>query len=658
MRHALKTKSSASRVPMVAPAGVATVSNGWAHGAAAGLIVLAVLLAYANTFSAPLVLDDYYSITDNPTIRQLWPPGPAFSPPVKSGTGGRPLANFTFAVSYALSGNQAWGHHAVSVGVHALAALALFGVVRRTLRLPGWRERYARHALGLATATAVLWAVHPLQTQVVTYVSQRTESLMALCYLLTLYCFIRGTETRPRLWHGLAIVACLFGMACKEVMVTAPLMVLLYDRVFVAGSWRAAWGQRWRLYLGLAGTWLLLGWLMIGVKERDVGFGLGASVFDYALTACKALVLYGRLGVWPQPLIFDRGPVLVKSLAEAWPWILGVGLLLGAAAVAWRRKTALGFVAAWFFIVLAPTTSVVPVVQQPIAENRPHLALAALIVLVVFGLYSRIGAWALAVSGALATVAAVATLNRNRDYASEVGLWRDTVAKAPGNVRAQHNLGAALQKSGQAGEAIAAFEASLALDPAYFYAHVSLGNALCEQGRDAAAIVHFQEALRLEPRLPKAYVNLGIALFRTGKTAEAITQFERGVAMDPGSADAHYNLGTALTLSGRAVEAVPHFRTAVAIDPRQMKAWNSLGLALQQLGQTEDAMRELERALRVDPNNADAHLNLGTALGNAGRLTEAIGHWETALRLNPQSTLAREALAQAKLLQRERARQP
>lgn len=657
MSCAVKTKPSASRVSTVAPAGISKPAAA-TRVAAAAVIVLAVLLAYANTFSAPLVLDDYYSITENPTIRQLWPPGLAFSPPVKSGTGGRPLANFTFAVSYALSGDRPWGHHAVSVGVHALTALVLFGVVRRTLLLPGLRERYAAHALGLAAAIAVLWAVHPLQTQVVTYVSQRTESLMALCYLSTLYCFIRGTETRPRLWHGLAIVACLLGMACKEVMVTAPLMVLLYDRVFVAGSWKAACRQRWRFYLGLAGTWLLLGGLMIGVKERDVGFGLGVSMFDYALTACKAVVLYVRLGLWPQPLIFDRGPVLVKSLAEAWPWILGVGVLLAAAVVAWRRRVAWGFLAVWFFIVLAPTTSFVPVVQQPIAENRPHLALAALVTLVVLGLYSRVGAWMFVACGGLATVATVATLNRNRDYASEVGLWRDTVAKAPTNVRAQHNLGAALQKSGQAGEAITAYEASLALDPSYFYAHVSLGNLFCEQGRDPAAISHFQEALRLEPRLPKACVNLGIALFRTGRTAEAITQLERGVVLDPGSADAHYNLGTALTLSGRAVEAVPHFRTAVALDPRQLKAWNSLGLALQQLGQTEEAVRELERALRVDPNNIDVHLNLGSALGNAGRLTEAMGHWETALRLNPQSTLARDALAQAKQLQRERARQP
>ncbi len=617
---------------------------------AAGLVVLAVVLAYANSLSAPLVLDDYYSITENPTIRQVWPPGPALTPPAKSGTGGRPLANFSYAVSYALSREQPWGHHVVGVGVHALAALALLGVVRRTLLLPALRAAAGTQALSLATLVALLWAVHPLQTQVVTYVSQRTESLMALCYLLTLYAFIRGTEGRARLWHGLAVVACWCGMACKEVMVTAPVVVLLYDRVLVAGSFATALRARWRLYLGLASAWLALAWLMIGVKERDVGFGLGASAFDYALTACQALVVYLRLALWPQPLIFDRGPALVTSFAAALPWI---AVLLGLAAgvvLAWRRRPALGFAAAWFFLLLAPTTSVVPIVQQPLAENRPHLALAGLLALLVVALYGRIGRWVWVAGGAAVVVGVIATAQRNRTYATEVGLWRDTVEKAPGNVRAHHNLGAAWQKSGQRAEAIAAYESALALDPRYFYAHASLAATLGELGRDAEAIPHFREALRLEPRQPKVYVNFGISLFRSGHTKEGLEQLERGVALDPGSADAHYNLGTARHFLGRTAEAIAQFRQAVELDPRMVKAWNNLGLALQQQGEVTEAIATYERALRAAGESPDTHHNLANALGNAGRIPEAIPHWEAALALNPALTTAREALAQGRQL--------
>ena len=618
---------------------------------ATALIALAVLAAFANSFSAPLLLDDYYSIIENPTIRQLWPPGPMLSPPMKSGTGGRPLANVSFALSYAVSGNQPWGHHAVGVLIHVLTALALFGVVRRTLLQEALRDSFGRDAVPLAAAIAVLWAVHPLQTQVVTYVSQRTESLMALFYLLTLYCFIRSTGQRPRFWPVLAVVACLFGMASKEVMVTAPVMVLLYDRTFVAGSFANAWRCRWRLYAALAGTWLLLGWLLIGVGNRDVGFGLGASVFDYALTECKAVVLYLRLALWPAPLIFDRGPGLVKSVSEALPWAIVLALLLAGTIAALRRRPVLGFAAAWYFVVLAATSSIVPVAQQPIAENRPHLALAAVVALVVIGLYARIGRWSIALFGLLAVIEMAATLNRNRDFASEVGIWSDTVAKAPGNVRAQHNLGAALEKSGQIAGAITAFEASLAMDPNYFPAHVSLGNALSAAGRDAEAIVHYRRALQIEPRLPKARINLGVALYRTGQTKEAFEQFEQALAMDPVSADGHYNYGTALLNGGRPVDAMVQLRMALALDPRLPKACNNLGLALQQTGQAQTAMEQFEHALVLDPAYPDPHMNWGNALGNLGRFAEAISHWEAALRLDPNLTIAKEDIAKARQLQ-------
>ena len=642
-------KAAAAVPPVVAASGRGAVA--WA---AMG-IVLVAWLAFANTFSSPLVLDDYYSIVDNPTIRQWWPPGPALSPPAKSGTGGRPVANLSFAVSYALSGPQPWGHRVVGLTIHTLAALALFGVVRRTLLQPVLREKFGRDAVPLAATIAVLWAVHPLQTQVVTYASQRTESLMALFYLVTLYCFIRGAEGRLRWWGGLAVVACLCGMASKEVMVTAPVMVWLYDRTFVAGTFYAAWRRRWRLYLALAGTWLLLGWLLIGVKERDVGFGLGASAFDYALTECKAVVLYLRLSFWPQPLIFDRGPGLVTSVAEAAPWAVLLAILLAGAVVALRRRPVWGFGAAWYFVVLAPASSVVPVVQQPIAENRPHLALAAVVALGVLGLQARLGRWAIGLGGVAALACVGATLHRNRAYASEVGLWRDTVAKAPGNARAQHNLGAALQKSGRTADAIPVYEASLALDPRFYLAHASLGNALGELGRDAEAIAHYRRGLELEPRQPKACINLGIALFRSGKQTEGFEQFERALVLDPSSADGHYNYGTALFFAGRAAEAIGPFRTALTLDPRPPKTWINLGLALQQTGQGQEAMEQFEEALRRDPGNADAHLNLANALGNVGRLTEAIAHWEAALRRDPNSAAARDSLAKARRLQAEAA---
>ena len=175
--------------------------------AAALAIALAALAAYHNSLSGPFIFDDRASIVDNATIRSLWPPGPLFSPPAGAGVGGRPLLNLSYALNTAAGGLNVWGYHALNLAIHIGASLALFGIVRRTaLR----RGATGQGALFLGFATALLWSVHPLQTEAVTWISGRAESLMGLFYLLTLYCFIRSMESAaPACWYALAVTACL-----------------------------------------------------------------------------------------------------------------------------------------------------------------------------------------------------------------------------------------------------------------------------------------------------------------------------------------------------------------------------------------------------------------------------------------------------------------
>ncbi|MGA2605784.1 MAG: hypothetical protein ABSG14_16325, partial [Verrucomicrobiia bacterium] len=203
------------------------------------LIIAAGIGAYHNSFQGPFILDDVPSILENPQIRHLWPIGEALSPSANSMVGGHPVVNLSLAVNYALGGLAVWGYHALNLTIHILAALTLFGIVRRTLARPKLREQFGASGEWVALAVAVLWTIHPLQTEAVTYLSERGESLMGLFYLLTLYGFLRGVESPGHgRWFVLSVAACALGMATKEVMVTAPLMVLLYDRTFVSQSFR------------------------------------------------------------------------------------------------------------------------------------------------------------------------------------------------------------------------------------------------------------------------------------------------------------------------------------------------------------------------------------------------------------------------------------
>jgi tetratricopeptide (TPR) repeat protein len=619
---------------------------------AAAVVALAALAAYANSFGVPFLLDDSAAIATNPSIRSL---GRALSPPAGTPVSGRPLLNLSFAANYALGRQQPWGYHALNLLIHASAGLVLLGIVRRTLALPALAGRYGRDGPLLALLAAVLWTVHPLQTEAVTYVSQRAESLMGLLYLLTLYLFVAGEGSASARWWRLAsVLACLMGALTKEVIATAPLLVLLYDRAFLAGSLRGALRLRWRYYLAAAAsTWLLLALLARGHGSRGVGFGLGVGPWDYALTSCRSLATYLRLAVWPHPLVFDYGMDVARSPADVWPQGLLVAALLAGGAIALWRRPAAGFLFAWFFIVLAPTTSFIPVAAQPIAEHRVYLSLAAAACAAVLVLHRALGRWCALPLAAAAVLLACLTHLRNSDYRSEEAIWTDTLAKRPGNVRAHCAYGFVLsQRPGGLPGAIEQYEAAVRLDPGYVDAHNKLGIALAQTpGRLPDAVAQFEEALRLDPRFVRAHDSLGTALAGIpGRLPDAVSEFEEALRIDPGYAPAHNDLGLALAgQPGRLDEAIAQFEEALRIDPDFSQARNGLGVALSGMpGRLPDAISQYRKALAIDPGYSDARTNLGIALARTpGGLPGAISEYRAVIRADPGFAAAHNALGAA-----------
>ena len=422
------------------------------------LVVLAGLAAYATSFSGEFLLDDDRLIAKNERIHELWPPWDIIA------GGRRPVVELSLALNYAIGRLDVWGYHAFNLAVHILAALTLFGIVRRTLLREASRDRRQRSPSWFALAVALIWVLHPLQTQSVTYIIQRAESLMGLFYLLTLYCVVRAADSaRERFWHVAAVVVCALGMGSKAVMVSAPLVVLLYDRVFITQSFTQILRRRWGLYAGLACTWSVLvlcgvvrGVLGLSVAGKpNVGFAFkGIAPIDYALTEPGVILYYLRLAVWPHPLCLDYAwPVARTFGAIAVPALL-VAALLAATLWAFSWKPWLGFVGAWFFLILSPTSSFIPI-KDPLFEHRMYLPLTAVVVVAVavgHGVLehlshrlARVEAWrgiiACALVVTIAGLLASATFQRNRDYQDQHRMWADVVAKRPDNHRARLNLG-------------------------------------------------------------------------------------------------------------------------------------------------------------------------------------------------------------------------
>lgn len=615
------------------------------------IVVAAGVSAYAGSFSGPFIFDDISSIPENPYICRLRSPSCILSAPAQKTIAGRPVVSLSLAINYALGGLNVRGYHAFNLAAHLLSALLLFGIVRRSLRGPAFRDRLERSAPWLAGTVALIWTVHPLQTESVTYIIQRTGLLMGLFYLLTLYCAIRGWESsRPWPWFIGAVVACGLGMGCKEVMVSAPLTVLLYDRTFVSGSFGAAARRHGRLYAGLAATWVFLAVLMVsGPRSDTVGFGLGISALDYLRTQAGVILSYLRLCFWPDPLVISYDWPVVRTWRAWAPHGLVVLVLLVGTLRALRRRHWSGFVGAWFFLILAPTSSFVPITTEIAAERRMYLPLAAVITLAVMvgwwgGGYLLRRVWSrspvpqlagAALVAALAGVLGYATAQRNRDYRSALAIWTDAVAKQPTHARGLTGLGVALSRAGRIDEAAARFHRALELKPDDHLSHNALGDALAKLGKTDQALEHFLTAIRLRPDYHRAHNNLGNALVTLGRHEEAFQSFHRALDLWPDFAEAHVSLGYALSQTGRLDEAIRHYRRALDLRPHNVLCLNNLGNALLNQKKVERAIATFRQALTINPRRADTYNNLGNALVTAGDLAEGAECYRRAIAIAP-----------------------
>jgi tetratricopeptide (TPR) repeat protein len=574
---------------------------------AGGPMLAALLLwAYAPAWPGPFVFDDEPAIARAAEIVRTGDPALAFHPGNDAGetASGRPVFTLSLALNHALGGDTPAVYRAVNLLVHGLAALTLFGLIRRTLLHERWPPAVRTDAPILAAAIAALWALHPLHTTAVSYVAQRAEALAGLFLLVTLWAFARSLGSpRGSRWRTLSVICCLLGMATKETMAVAPLAVLLYDRTFAAGSFRAALSARRIYYLLLAATWLPLLLLVAGTGGRGgtAGFDTTVGVGAYLSTQVYAISCYLGLIAWPHPLVFDYGTATIGDAARLFP--AGAILLLVAAGTVWslRRGRLWGPLGVGFFLLLAPSSSIVPVASQTMAEHRVYLASVAPLVAAITLAYAACGRAFIPVCLAAILAAAGLTHARNRVYRSERALWADTVAKRPDNARAHHNLG------------LAEFR----------------------RGEIAAAAAHFERALALEPTAADALHNLGLCRLRQGRPGDALPLLERALAAQPGHREAPLALGNALLALGRPAEAHAHYLNAARRQPdRPEPAANLADVALR-LNDPESAWRHAQDALRLRPDFAEAHLHAGNAAATLRRFPDARAAYEAAARFAP-----------------------
>jgi tetratricopeptide (TPR) repeat protein len=615
------------------------------------VILLAGGLTYWNSLDGPFVFDDRGTIVDNRSIESLWDRAVLFAPH-ETPTAGRPVVNISFAINYALGQRDVRGYHVANLAIHLACALLVFGGVRRTV-----------HSANIALAVAIIWAVHPLNSEVVDYITQRTESLMALFYLLTMYASMRAArEPRAGSWRAVAVGACALGMACKESMATAPLMVLVYDRIFVFDSWATTFRSRGRFYAALAATWAILAALM-ATAPRGLSAGFtahDAAPWTYLLNQVVMITHYLWLAIWPQALTLYYGWPQPLTLADVWPRGLAIDALVLMTAVALYRKPHLGFLGVWFFVTLAPTSSIVPIATEVGAERRMYLPLISVVILgVVAAVYlwkrlclvtpalvQRTTAAAACSLVAVAAPLAAQTIARNRDYSSSLRLAETTLAHWP-TPAAHSMLGTELAAAGRFAEAESHLrQAAPDFPPARYY----LATVLERGGKHDEAIDAFREFIRLQPPgLDQVYLargQLGDLLIRSQRVPEAIEQFRQMLAARPGDPESKSLLANALVRQRSYAEAIELYRSVLTSRPDDVRVLGGLGIALASTGRMDEAVPVFRRAAEIEPRNSRARQNLARALLASGNVSEAAAHAQEALALTPGDPAARALLAQ------------
>ncbi|MGD9300548.1 MAG: tetratricopeptide repeat protein [Desulfobacterales bacterium] len=587
------------------------------------LLAIVVILIYAETLTAPFIFDDLSNIYNNPHIRI-----PALSlenlawAGFNSPEGRRPVANISFALNYYFNGYNLVGYHVVNILIHVICGLFLYSLAKATLRTPALRSRYEKFGW-IPFLTVFIWMVHPLQTQSVTYIVQRMNSLAAMFYVLSMLFYVkfRLSQTSRTKWTLLTgcVVSAILACGTKEIAATLPLFIILYEWYFFQ-ELNAQWAKRnffilgavFLLFIIIALVYLdydPLAKILRGYRNRDF------TPFQRLLTESRVVIFYISLLLWPNPsrLNLDHDFALSYSLIDPVTTLISIIAIIGLIAFAFlfaRKEPLLSFSIIWFFGNLMIESSIIGL--ELVFEHRNYLP-TMFVILALVSLAFRFIRYALPAAIALSLVGAlfcVWTFERNKVWADEITLYRDCAAKSPGKARPHNNLGVALSHQGRLEEAIEQYQVALKIKPEFSDAHYNLGYALAKIGKLDEGISHFREALRIEPSQVKILNNLGAALVLKGHYWEAIDYFNKALKINPSDADVHNNLGLAFKKQGELDAAMRHFSKAVALDPLHAGALFNRGVLLMDQGQLEAAGRHFTRVLEISPGYREARFNL------------------------------------------------
>jgi len=630
----------------------------WYYPLRWSVLILLGLAIYAQTFGYGFVFDDLTFIVNNPCIRRfdyihyIWKTAPYT----------RTLGFYSFALNYWINGLNPAGYHIFNFAVHLLAVGLVWALAAKLFKAAG--ETPAE----LPFVIALFFLVHPCQTQAVTYVSQRFESMAFLFYLGSIYCYLCGRMASSMSNKIISFACCLgfavAGILTKEVAATIPLMVLALE--FILLDPKPLKPLSGKIYLAIIAIGILFVLVFMNLVKTDLirtyfQFHAPSESHDgdmitggkYVMTQMRVFLTFLRLLVLPINQNADYDYPLSTGLFG--PPLTFVGLCLIGFMVFLifklrSRRPLMAFGPAWmlaaFSINTAPRTHV-------IWEHKLYLISFGFFVAAVYALSALIKDRKImyGILIALIAVLAVMSYQRNQIWKNELTLWDDVARKSPHKARAYNNRGLANYYQNHMPEALRDFNKALVLKPDNFTAYINRGFLFYNQGNFTQALADDNKAIAINPQEAQAYNNRGLVYYSEGNWAQSVIDYNHAVKINPGYGDAYYNRGIADSLQGHLNQALSDYSKAIESSPGHSPAYYNRGLLWAQLGDDHPAILDFSQAINIDPGNAEVYLNRGMAFARQSDYVDAISDYNKALKINPGNAQAFNNRGLAYLLQ-------
>lgn len=613
------------------------------------IIVLGFAL-YLNTWEAPFLFDDRAFITDNPKI-MIESPGQLgkISALLEED---RPVMHLSLALNYYIHRFRLPGYHILNICLHIACGVLVYLFLLQLLV----KTRYHEMRSSIATLAALLFTAHPIQTQTVTYVIQRGTSLATLFYLLSIVLFIHGREKKRVTYYVLSLVAGILALLSKQIAVTLPLVILLYDFYFIRDGDMSRVRSVLPYYLlllllpivlAIAYTQFdLFGWLHIQYQKRPF------SPYQRVLTEFRVVCHYVTLLIFPHPARLNIDHHIPLSLS---PWAPPATFFAGAVLavlvkIGWglaRKRPVISFFIFWFLVNLILESSILGL--ELIFEHRlylPSIAFFSLAGLLVFDPASPIKHKVWPVVVIVLALYGWGTILRNRVWGTELTLWQDAARKSPGKPRVLYNLGHALADQGRYEEALSSYQAAVRHKPDMSAYYNNLGSVYGKLSRHQEAHDTYRQGLRLNPDSPRLYNNLGNAYKNLEQYEEAIAAYNKALTLKPDFYQALANLGVVYYQQGKYDAAIGLYEQVLTDHPRYVKVYLNLAMAYKMQKKYEKAIDSLDRGILTDPHDADIFFLRGKFHQENNSPQKALADFRQSSRLNPDSWEIRNILGE------------